>query len=96
MKKTELLNRAKSILNRYALNETLGVLDFDFMMGILECHPEAEKKIGCGVASIVVSREEVFGTRHFEIIRTDGSREDFSYIKSLQKDNLHHKVKQYL
>lgn len=91
MKPTESIAKAKEILNKYDIGESLCGSDFKIIISILIQHPEAGDKIGCGVARFDVVREEVYGHRRFEIVRTDGTRQDFSYIKCIQKNNLHHK-----
>lgn len=54
-----------------------------FMADLLERHPSAERKIGCGVRAIWVRSNGKFG-RGFWIERTDGTWEDFSYKQCLR------------
>lgn len=51
---------------------------------LLQLHPSAQQKIGCGVAAIVVREDRRFKSRHFHILRTDGSDVDFSYRQCIQ------------
>ncbi|XP_057861419.2 DNA-directed RNA polymerase V subunit 1 isoform X1 [Cryptomeria japonica] len=52
---------------------------------VLIHHPEAEAKMGCGVDFIVVDNHAQFSsTRCFYIVRKDGTRTDFSYLKCLK------------
>jgi hypothetical protein len=62
-------------------------MELDIMLQILDYHPRREEKIGPGIKYLSVTQTEagrfLKQTRCFEIIRTDGSKEDFSYIKCL-------------
>ena len=89
--KTKALAVLKEILNKYYIGDTLNECDFRTVVDVLEYHPERDDKVGCGIKSIQIVKEEVYGHRRFDLVRTDGSRQDFSYIKSLQSDNLHFK-----
>lgn len=57
--------------------------DFDFVRDLLNNHPEAESKIGCGVSGIMIGKSTKFGTRCFFIHRTDGTMTDLSYHECL-------------
>jgi hypothetical protein len=47
-------------------------------------HPDYGTKVGAGVQGFEVQRDKEWGTtRHFVIVRTDGTRTDFSYQKCL-------------
>lgn len=46
---------------------------------LFERHPEFEQKRGCGIASVKVVLNPVFGDRCFWIYRTDGTHTDISY-----------------
>lgn len=56
--------------------------DLDLIRGLLDCHPDATAKIGCGIASIKVRSIE-YGSPGFWITRIDGTGDDFSYRKAL-------------
>ena len=54
----------------------------EFILGLLDRHPNAKRKIGCGVADLFVRinwKTEHYEDRCFWIRRTDGSETDFSY-----------------
>jgi hypothetical protein len=57
--------------------------DFKCVFDLLQHHPHANSKIGAGVAHIRVSIEQRWKSRHFEIVRVDGSTTDFSYKSCL-------------
>lgn len=58
--------------------------EFDLLLQLLALHPKSEEKIGCGVSFFTTEDSPVKrGQKFFLIRRTDGSIEDFSYIKCL-------------
>lgn len=81
--KPEAKQKARLILNNNEINSTLKNSDFNFIYDILKLHAEANEKIGCGVEKIIIQLEKRFFTRHFSVVRKDGSIEDFSYISCL-------------
>lgn len=89
--KTKALEIIKEILNKYPLESNLNENDFKTVIDALDYHPNKDEKIGCGVTAIKIVKEEIYGHRRFDLIRKDGSRQDFSYIKSLTASNLHFK-----
>lgn len=85
MTKKELTNRCREIL--YG-NPDVQDEDFDFMMGILRMHQEAEEKIGCGVVRMWSDTNPVYvHTRNFFIERKDGTVTDFSFTQCLSPSN---------
>ena len=71
-------DRCRSILYALPAGDSLGAGSLAFMRTLLDRHPRAAEKIGAGVAAIATATEHR-GTRHFVVVRTDGSREDFSF-----------------
>jgi len=57
--------------------------DRRFMLDLLSCHPDAEQKVGVGVASIEVRRNKTFGHCEFWLTRVDGTETDFSFLKCI-------------
>lgn len=51
---------------------------------LLQLHPSAQEKIGSGIAAIIVRTDRRFKSRHFHILRIDGTDVDFSYRQCLQ------------
>eukprot|EP01018_Ginkgo_biloba_P002441 Gb_38368 [translate_table: standard] len=48
-------------------------------------HPEVEAKMGCGIDFIMIDNHSKYtSTRCFYIVRKDGTRTDFSYLKCLK------------
>ncbi len=74
-------NAIRPILYRYPIGGTLNDDDAYFMLGVLKLHPDAETKIGCGVASFHIVKTPY--NQCFGLTRVDGSRTDFSYDSCL-------------
>jgi hypothetical protein len=72
----------KAMLYRHPISARIGEPDNAELNWLLERHPEYPGKAGCGVDYFSV-RDAIYGTRCFEIVRTDGSRTDFSYLTCL-------------
>lgn len=71
----------RSLRDRYDNHVEIIGEDHEHLRSLIACHPEADGKIGVGVASFSVSVDAEFGsTRHFVIHRTDGSSTDFSFL----------------
>ena len=73
----------QGILYRYDLRVPITGDDHDCVMDLLRKHPKAAEKIGVGVKHFTIEPAEG-GTRCFYITRVDGSRDDFSFLKSLK------------
>ncbi len=71
----------RKVLYAYKPGETLKEEDAFFMADVLEHHPEAAMKIGCGVRSFQV--EYNHPTVGFWITRSDDTRTDFSFLSCL-------------
>ncbi|MEJ1937667.1 DCL family protein, partial [Nostoc sp. NIES-2111] len=68
----------KNMLERYHNGQTVKNDDYNMLLALLERHPEADKKMGCGVKRIYKDKTDM-PTSCFWIERTDGSKTDFSY-----------------
>lgn len=83
----------KDILHSYKEGDVVGIDDSKFIEGVLLLHPEADKKIGCGIDRFEIV-EDFFGNyNRIEIVRIDGSRQDFSYKKCFNGKNLQKRMK---
>ncbi|MEQ8469393.1 DCL family protein [Coleofasciculus sp. E1-EBD-02] len=88
--KKSLMDNVRSILNKYCPGQCLDQQDFKLISLLLERHPEASKKIGCGINSIKVDIPQEWGnTRNaykcFWVIRQDGTCIDFSYRECISR-----------
>jgi hypothetical protein len=73
----------RAMLYRYEIGEDIPEPDATALRWLLTHHPECEANIGCGVATFAV-RHAVHATRCFEVIRSDGSSTDFSYLTCIK------------
>lgn len=84
--KTLLQERIKSILYGNKIGYFLNNEDFNFMLAVLQGHPESDMKIGVGVKGIFVDQNPLYkNTRCFWLVRQDNSQTDFSYIECLKE-----------
>ena len=74
----------RKILNSYEKNERLNSADFDNVYSILKIHPRKAEKIGCGIEYLRVGIAK-YNTKSFELVRTDGTSEFFSFTKRINK-----------
>lgn len=72
----------KAILHKYEFGKQIPEPDATELAWLLERHPEYQEKVGCGVDHFRV-RAALYGTRCFEIVRTNGSNTDFSFRQSI-------------
>jgi hypothetical protein len=68
----------RNILYRHVIGSRIPDPDATALSWLLERHPEFDQKIGVGIEYFSV-RDAIYGTRCFEIVRTDGSKTDFSF-----------------
>jgi hypothetical protein len=69
----------KALLNRYDDDEYLDGADEELVYELLQRHPDADYKIGCGVVGIYRARSSDHPSSCFHVHREDGTRTDFSY-----------------
>lgn len=81
--KAALGDAIRAILNRYLPGDVLDQADTDFMYDVIQMHPNAEEKIGCGIRGFGVQRNPKYGQSEFILIRKDSTQTDFSYNKCL-------------
>lgn len=78
--KTEAKNYARAIMARYAEAETIIGADDLFLRDLVAIHPEATRKIGSGISHFTTQLDPVWRkSRHFVIVRTDGTNTDVSF-----------------
>jgi hypothetical protein len=81
--KTEARRYVADMLDSYSDGECVIGEDEQFLRDLLDLHPEAMEKIGCGVSHFTRDRD-LRGGRCFWLWRTDGSKSDFSTRKALE------------
>lgn len=77
--RSEALAFFKEILSRYRPGDRVSTADGAHLESLLSRHTEFASKLGVGIDHFEVMTAD-YGTRCFWIVRTDGSREDFSYV----------------
>ena len=75
------------MLQKYTIGDRLSKEDEADLHALLKRHDEKNDKIGAGISYFCVSSspEPYTNQRCFWIVRTDGSKEDFSYQHCLEK-----------
>jgi hypothetical protein len=88
--KKEITDFYKSILYKTKLNTTLKNSDLDFVLALLEHHPEKDVKKGEGIEYIRIEKDinPISNTEskypHFHIYRKDNSNIDFSFHQCIR------------
>lgn len=72
----------QGILHGTPLLESVNFDGECYLRNLIQLHPEAEQKIGCGIHHFVVRPNEYKG-RTFWIVRIDGSETDFSFTRCI-------------
>lgn len=77
----------KEMLNRYPIGAPVSGEDAADLSALLERHDERDEKIGSGIAGFEVSYPPSdtpqFSQRCFWIVRSDGTKIDFSFVHCL-------------
>lgn len=80
--KTDAKRRCQALLWEGPLSTPLEGHDAQFVTDLFRRHPDAERKIGAGIAFFTVEPTK-FGARGFILHRIDGTTTDWSYPKAL-------------
>lgn len=80
--KKDALNHFKTILNSYEFKMNLNKEDLKDILVLLETHPNVKEKIGVGIEYVRIAKVQ-YNTKSFELVRSDGSTEFFSYTKRI-------------
>ncbi len=78
--KAEAKAHFKDMLARYEPGDMVNVPDAIELYFLLRTHQWSADKIGVDVAGFSVARCPEYSTKHFVVMRTDGSETDFSYL----------------
>lgn len=76
-----------AMLNRYGIGQQVNADDHNDLLALIERHDERDEKVGRGIAAFEVNRapDPEHPNNCFWIVRTDGSRIDFSFPHCLKK-----------
>jgi len=80
---TEAIEFFKAMLARYQPGKRVNEEDALHLFALLERHSEYRTKVGCGIDHFSVMMT-VHGTRCFQLVRKDGDKTDFSYLKCIR------------
>ncbi len=85
--KEDMKRHMQAMLQAYPLGGRTSLEDTEVLRALLEYHPRAAQKIGCGIATFEVRAAPAApglpAGRCFYLLRVDGSTDDFSYLKCL-------------
>lgn len=80
--KAAMVRFCKNVLGEYAPGEVLRGADREAVIELINLHPKAKDKIGCGIKDILIKTDPIWKrNKQFWIVRTDGTMIDFSYHK---------------
>ncbi len=86
--KKEAKDFSRQIIKRYADGEKIEGVDDLFSRDLASIHPEAEQKIGCGIAYFTTRLDPVWrSNRHLVVVRLDGSETDISFHTCVDGSN---------
>ncbi|MEV3852149.1 DCL family protein [Streptomyces microflavus] len=78
----------RTIRDAYNVGDTVDKPeDHALLCDLIELHPDAPEKIGCGIDSFVIDRPMRGRHSGFKIVRRDGTEIDFSYLSCLSPPN---------
>ena len=90
--KTAAGDAVRAVLHAHPRGTELAGEEYDLVRDLLDLHPEAQDKIGVGVAGIRIGTPQNGPHPCFEIVRTNGSTIDFSYLTCLKAPDLREQV----
>jgi hypothetical protein len=77
-RKGDAISYFRAMLNRYRPGDRVNDADAADLVALLKHHTEHKDKVGSGIDHFGVMAN-LYNTQSFEIVRSDGSRDDFSY-----------------
>ena len=86
--KKEAKDYIRLFFSKYQNNKRIEGAEDAFLRDLILLHPESEAKVGVGISHFTIERDQEWGTtRHFVIIRGDGSSTDFSFHTCIDGTN---------
>ena len=77
--KDKIADRVRGIVKITPTRAAIVGCDLVFILGLLSRHPQAARKIGAGVAKIVVEDNPFYASKGLRLYRIDGTETDFSW-----------------
>lgn len=77
-KKEDLTEFVRALIARYPVGTFLAADDHAFCIALFKHHSDAGAKFGPGISNIEV-RLDIYGKKHFQVHRVDGSDDDISW-----------------
>ncbi len=74
----------QQMLHRYSIGATISDQDTPDLLAVLERHDDKIEKVGVGIAHFEVGAPTDYPGRCFWLVRTDGSRDNFSFKHCLE------------
>lgn len=74
----------KAMLNEYIPGDRVSDTDAPHLNALFKRHADYESKVGCGIDHFGVMPGD-YGTQCFCVIRKDGTKEGFSYIRCVNQ-----------
>jgi len=74
-----LKERIRRVIDETPLGGSVAADDYEFVRSLLDRHPDADQKVGCGVVDLEVDRAKQYDSICFYLVRSDGTRTDFSW-----------------
>lgn len=91
--KEAIKKHVQAIFAAYEPGEILSEIHFNFVYDLLNWHPSASQKIGCGISQIAIHIPKPWKAKGFLAIRNDGTTTDFSYKICLNPQLAEHDMK---
>jgi hypothetical protein len=86
--KKEAKDYIRLLFSKYENSERIKDTDDTLLRDLILLHPESEAKVGIGISHFTIELDQEWGTtRHFVIIRDDGSSTDFSFHTCIDGTN---------
>lgn len=77
--KAAIKKHIQQIVSRHEVGQPLEGNDFEFIYELLQWHPSASQKMGCGVQHFEIQITKPWNTKSLLLVRVDGTSTDFSY-----------------
>ncbi len=77
--KSALTKYIRELIARYPVGFSVEGKDKSFCLALFAFHPDVTSKLGSGVRGVEVRLDD-YGNRHFQLLRSDGTEDDISWV----------------